>query len=133
MTNTLLSLGHGYSASALARRLLPLGWTVIGTTRSPDKADRLRAEGVEPLIWPGEDAGPALDRATHLLSSISPTEEGDPVLLALGDRIARAASGIRWAGYLSTTGVYRSQATRCVDESPRFAPWTRSRRRWAAR
>jgi nucleoside-diphosphate-sugar epimerase len=40
MTPTLLSLGHGYSASALARRLQPQGWRVIGTTRSPDRADQ---------------------------------------------------------------------------------------------
>ncbi len=125
MTNTLLSFGHGYSAGALARRLVPLGWTVIGTTRSPDKSDRLRAAGIEPLIWPGEDAGPALDRATHLLSSVSPREEGDPVLLALGDRIAEAAPHIRWAGYLSTTGVYGDHAGGWVDEDTPLAPTTR--------
>ncbi|MBH1974549.1 MAG: SDR family NAD(P)-dependent oxidoreductase, partial [Rhodobacteraceae bacterium] len=33
--NTLLSLGHGYSATALAARLIPQGWRVIGTTRDP--------------------------------------------------------------------------------------------------
>src|SRR6056297_1515642 len=125
MTNTLLSFGHGYSAGALARRLVPLGWTVIGTTRSPDKSDRLRAAGIEPLIWPGEGAGPALDRATHLLSSVSPREEGDPVLLALGDRIAEAAPHIRWAGYLSTTGVYGDHAGGWVDEDTPLAPTTR--------
>jgi len=38
MTRTLLSFGHGYSARALAARLLPEGWRVIGTTRSPEKA-----------------------------------------------------------------------------------------------
>ena len=37
MTKRLLSLGHGYSAQALARQLLPQGWTVIGTTRDPAK------------------------------------------------------------------------------------------------
>ncbi|MGB7320932.1 MAG: SDR family NAD(P)-dependent oxidoreductase, partial [Albidovulum sp.] len=30
MTGTLLSLGHGYSAAALCRRLK--GWKIIGTT-----------------------------------------------------------------------------------------------------
>jgi len=37
--STLLSLGHGYSARALARRLVPQGWRVIGTTRKPAKAE----------------------------------------------------------------------------------------------
>jgi len=62
MTKTLLSFGHGYSARALARLLIPLGWRVIGTTRSKAKADELRAQGVEPLIWPGADMRPALAR-----------------------------------------------------------------------
>lgn len=126
MTKTLLSLGHGYSADALARRLLPEGWTVIGTTRSPDKAARLAARGVEPLVWPGADLRPALARATHLLSSVAPTEAGDPVLLAVADAIAEAAPHIAWAGYLSTTGVYGDHAGGWVDEA---TPLTASTRR----
>jgi nucleoside-diphosphate-sugar epimerase len=116
MAGTLLSLGHGYSARALARRLIPEGWTVIGTTRTAEKAERLRAEGVEPLIWPGADLAPALARATHLLTSVAPTEAGDPVLIAAGDAIAEAAPHIEWAGYLSTTGVYGDHAGGWVDE-----------------
>ncbi len=46
MERILLSFGHGYSARALARRLLPQGWRVLGTTRSPDKAEALAATGV---------------------------------------------------------------------------------------
>ena len=49
MAGTLLSLGHGYSARALVRRLGP-EWRVTGTTRSPEKADALAAEGVDALI-----------------------------------------------------------------------------------
>ena len=45
MTGTLLSFGHGYSAQALARRLLPRGWRVIGTTRSAQKAAAIRETG----------------------------------------------------------------------------------------
>jgi len=56
---TLLSLGHGYSARALARRLQPQGWRIIGTTRNPSKATALRAEGIEPLLWPA-DLGAAI-------------------------------------------------------------------------
>ncbi|MDZ4136290.1 MAG: SDR family NAD(P)-dependent oxidoreductase, partial [Paracoccaceae bacterium] len=64
MTRTLLSIGHGYSAQALAARLIPQGWRVIGTTRSPAKAAALALQGVEPLIWPGGGAplGAALAR-----------------------------------------------------------------------
>ena len=131
MTRTLLSLWHGYSARALAARLMAQGWRVIGTTRSPDKAERLRADGVEPLIWPGNDLGPALAAATHLLSSVAPDAAGDPVLRADGARIA--ASGVVWAGYLSTTGVYGDRQGGWVDEGSALTPATeRGRARVAA-
>jgi nucleoside-diphosphate-sugar epimerase len=121
MTGTLLSLGHGYSASALARRLLPQGWRIIGTTRSADRAAVLRAGGVEPLLWPG-DLTPALADATHLLSSIAPDEAGDPALAAHGAEIA--AAPLRWVGYLSTTGVYGDHQGGWVDESTPLTPST---------
>ena len=121
MTKTLLSIGHGYSARALARRLLPLGWRIIGTTRSEDKANTLAAEGVEPLIWPGTPL--PIDEATHLLSSIGPGKDGDPVLQEAGSAL-EAASGLQWAGYLSTTGVYGDHDGAWVDESSPLTPST---------
>lgn len=130
MTHTLLSLGHGYSARALARRLGP-GWHVIGTTRNAEKAKALEAEGVEPLVWPGTDLGPALDRATHLLSSVAPDAEGDPVLREAGEQIA--AARLDWVGYLSTTGVYGDHGGDWVDEDTPLTPSTaRGRARVAA-
>ncbi|MBK5945289.1 NAD(P)-dependent oxidoreductase [Rhodobacter veldkampii DSM 11550] len=120
---TLLSLGHGYSAAALARRLIPQGWRVIGTTRSAAKAQRLRAEGVEPLIWPGADIGPALAQATHLLTSVAPDATDDPVLRALAPQLA-AARHLEWVGYLSTTGVYGDHQGGWVDEATPLTPGT---------
>ncbi|PRY93379.1 nucleoside-diphosphate-sugar epimerase [Hasllibacter halocynthiae] len=118
---TLLSFGHGYSARALARRLE--GWRVIGTTRSEEKAEALRAEGVGALIWPGEGDVP-VEEATHLLSSVSPGPEGDPVLAAFGSRIAAHAPRLRWAGYLSTIGVYGDREGGWVDEESELRPTT---------
>lgn len=136
MTGTLLSLGHGYSASALARRLGP-GWRIIGTTRSAEKAARLVREGVEPLIWPGADPGtdlgPALAAATHVLASISPDAAGDPVLARHGKAIAAAAPHLEWVGYLSTTGVYGDHRGGWVDEATPLLPTTtRGRQRLLA-
>ncbi len=122
MTRTLLSLGHGYSAQALARRLLPQGWHIIGTTRSAEKAKALRAQGIEPLLWPG-DLAPALNRATHLLSSIAPDDQGDPVLRAHGPAIS--AAPLHWVGYMSTTGVYGDHQGGWVDEATPLTPTTR--------
>lgn len=133
MTGTLLSFGHGYSAQALARILLPQGWRIIGTTRSPEKAAALSATGVEPLVWPGADIAPALDAATHLLVSAAPDEAGDPVLRLCGAEIAARAGRFAWVGYLSTTGVYGDRGGDWVDEDSPLAPTTpRGRARVAA-
>ena len=116
--NTLLSLGHGYSADALARRLIAQGWSVIGTTRDPDKAARMQARGITPLLWPG-DLGPALAQATHVLVSAAPDAAGDP-FLQLCPQMAQAQ--LDWLGYLSTTGVYGDHQGAWVDETTALTP-----------
>lgn len=122
MTGTLLSLGHGYSAAALARRLP--GWRIIGTTRRQEKADRLRRQGTQALIWPGSDLGPAIKAASHVLISIAPDDAGDPVLRAHAAALAAAAPHLLWLGYLSTTGVYGDHRGGWVDEATPLAPST---------
>ena len=115
--NTLLSLGHGYSAAALVRHLIPQGWSVIGTTRS--RPEGLRAEGVEPLLWPG-DLAPALARASHVLISAAPDANGDPFLQAARPMIVAARPA--WVGYLSTTSVYGDHQGGWVDEDTPLNP-----------
>ncbi|MDK3075051.1 SDR family oxidoreductase [Sedimentitalea sp. JM2-8] len=128
MTRTLLSFGHGYSAQALTHLLIPQGWTVIGTTRDPDKAAALGETSVRPLVFPSGDGleavEAALDAATHLLVSAGPGRDGDPVLAVLRDRIAAVAPKLAWAGYLSTTGVYGDRRGGWVDETSELAPST---------
>ncbi len=139
MTGILLSLGHGYSAQELARRLLPQGWRVIGTARRPEALAALAAGGVEPVLWPGTPLGPALAQATHLLTSIPPQAAGgDPVLAAEAEAIL-AARQLAWAGYLSTTGVYGDhgggwvdETTPCAPTSPRAAARLDAENAWAA-
>jgi nucleoside-diphosphate-sugar epimerase len=122
--SVLLSFGHGYSARALAALLVPQGWEVIGTTRDPGKAEAFRAEGVTPLIW-GADAGGALARATHVLSSAGPDAEGDPAIRAYGPALRAHLPGKPWVGYLSTTGVYGDRGGGWVDEEAPLVPSTR--------
>ena len=119
--NTLLSIGHGYSAQALARRLLPQGWQIIGTTRTEAGAKALRATGIDALVWPEADLSGALAKATHLLTSVAPGDS-DPVLQAIGPQIARSA--LKWVGYLSTTAVYGHHNGDWVDETTALAPTT---------
>lgn len=122
---TLLSLGHGYSAQALAARLLPLGWRVIGTTRSPEKVGLLIAAGIEAHLWPGTDLAPLLARATHLMTSIAPRGDADdPVLAEVADQIG-SAKHLEWIAYLSTTGVYGDRDGGWVDEASELRPETK--------
>lgn len=119
---TLLSIGHGFSARALAPILIRRGWRVIGTTRSPAKIGQLERQGVEPLIWPGSRL--PIETATHLLTSVAPNDTGDPVLSAIGDRLTTAWH-LKWVGYLSTTGVYGDHGGDWVDESAALTPATK--------
>ena len=128
--NTLLSIGHGYSAQALARGLRGQGWRIIATTRSPAKAEMLRSEGVEAMVWNGGEL--PLSEATHLLTSVAPDGAGDPVLAAQRNAIA-ASQQLRWVGYLSTVGVYGDHAGGWVDEDTPLTPGTeRGKARMAA-
>lgn len=125
MENTLLSFGHGYSAQALAKLLLPQDWRIIGTTRNEHKLGHMMNSGIEPRLWPGADMTPALNTATHLLISAAPSEDGDPVLNALKDEITARADQFQWVGYLSTTGVYGDHDGDWVDENTALTPATK--------
>lgn len=118
---TLLSIGHGYSARALARLLLPEGWRIIATTRSAAKAEMLRAEGVEAMVWTGGEL--PLAEATHVLTSVAPDGSGDPVLAAQRNALC-AAQHLEWVGYLSTVGVYGDHGGGWVDEDTPLTPTT---------
>lgn len=124
MTRTLLSIGHGYTARALTPVLQNEGWRIIGTCRSTEGAAKLATTGVEPVVWPDADLRPFLEEASHVLSSVAPTETGDPVLADLGQALA-ASDHLEWVGYLSTTGVYGDHGGGWVDENTPLSPSTK--------
>jgi len=133
---TLFCFGLGYAAGFLARALSAEGWRVLGTSRSADARAALASKGAEMRVFerahPLSDPDALLADATHLLSSVPPDDHGDPVLDLHGEDIA-AASGLRWIGYLSTTGVYGDRAGGWVDEeAPLLPTGERGRRRVAA-
>lgn len=125
MDKRLLSFGHGYSARALAARLIPEGWHIVGTTRSADKMAGIAATGVEPFLWPGNDPDALIDEFPNVLISAGPDSQGDPVLAQLTKQFSQAAEGIRWLGYLSTTGVYGDHQGGWVDEQTPLTPATK--------
>ncbi len=118
MTGTLFCFGLGYSALRLARALGRQGWDVAGTCRSAEKQADLEAEGITAFLM-NETERPdptAFATASHVLVSIPPDADGDPVARAFGDDLA-ARADIEWAGYLSTTGVYGDKGGAWVDET----------------
>lgn len=111
----LLIFGLGYSAGRLAMHLASEGW-------------RIEATGSAGTMAFDDDAAvrAALGRATHVLSSIPPGENGDPVLTRYGADIAAAPAA--WVGYLSATGVYGDTGGAWVDETAPIGLGRRSAR-----
>jgi nucleoside-diphosphate-sugar epimerase len=102
--------GFGYTAKAIAAAL-------------PDW--RIEATGRDGTIDFADDDAvrAALGQASHVLSSVPPGEDGDPVLARYGN-----ALGDRWLGYLSSTGVYGDTGGAWVDESAPVAGGRRGAR-----
>ncbi|ODS01779.1 NAD(P)-dependent oxidoreductase [Methyloceanibacter superfactus] len=115
----LFAFGLGFSAQVLGARLADRGWEVAGTARDADKIAQLREHGYAATRFAGDrdnaDLPPLLAGTTHLLHSIPPGPDGDPVLNAYREEIAKLGS-LEWIGYLSTVGVYGDQQGRWVDE-----------------
>lgn len=111
----MLVIGMGYTASRLATRLRADGWRVTGVRRTAD---------ADTLAFDDDGAvAAAIGQASHILSSVPPVGEADPVLARHGAAIAAAPA--RWTGYFSSTGVYGDSGGAWVDES---APVGRGRR-----
>ena len=114
----LLVLGGGYSGRCLASLSRALGTPVLCTRRSldADEADLLFDSNGQDHLDPA-----ALEGVTHLLSTIPPDREGnDPVLSKLLGTLRSLP--LRWAGYLSTTGVYGDRQGGWVSENDNPAP-----------
>jgi nucleoside-diphosphate-sugar epimerase len=114
----MLILGMGYTASRLAERLRADGWRVTGVRREAD---------ANSIAFDDEDAMRAvIAGASHILSSVPPDGDVDPVLTRYGEAIAAAPAV--WSGYLSSTGVYGDAAGAWVDEASPVGGGRRSAR-----
>ncbi|MFD1612705.1 SDR family NAD(P)-dependent oxidoreductase [Sphingomonas tabacisoli] len=109
----LVLFGPGYTGARLADRLQARGWTVTRIGRAEF-----------------DEAGHALASATHIVSTVPPGEEGDPVLTRYRPVLAQASA---WIGYLSSTGVYGDTGGAWVDESAPIGAGRRSLRAAADR
>lgn len=118
MTPNMLILGLGYTASRLADHLRASGWQVTGVRRSA--APEIVAFHDAPAVCA------AIAGATHILSSVPPEGDIDPVLTRYGEALATAPAS--WMGYLSSTGVYGDTGGAWVDESAAVGQGRRSAR-----
>ncbi len=122
----LMIFGAGYSGKAIAAAFREAGFTVTGTTRSEEKAERLEAAGIRPIIYDGASLTPpledALGQATHLVQSVSPGPDGDALPALIGPRLATLAPSLTWIGYLSTVGVYGDHQGGWVNEDTPCRP-----------
>lgn len=122
----LFCFGLGYTATALSLKLQAQGWQVSGTCQSLDKQKILRDMGFDVDIFDGQTASEnivaKLNTATHILQSIAPNKDGDPVLAVLAEKLRARARGIEWFGYSSTTAVYGDRQGGWVDETDDLAP-----------
>ncbi len=113
----LLIFGLGYTGSAVAALAQRDGWRVVATSRQTERVTP--PPGVELIGF--DDAARLLDGTTHVLQTAPPGEDGDPALARFGPELA-AAAHLRWAGLLSTTGVYGDRGGAWVDEDSDPAP-----------
>jgi nucleoside-diphosphate-sugar epimerase len=121
-----LCFGLGFSARVLAARLAARGWTISATSRTAAGAAAIAAMGYRGWIFDGTaplgDA--AFEGVTHIVDSAPPGAAGDPVIARNRPQLTARARQIKWAAYLSTTGVYGDHAGGWVDEDTPLTPNT---------
>ena len=130
--------GLGFSSLAAVEQVRALDPTasIAGTVRSPEKAARLRDNGIAAHLFTGDAPSEALradlHAATHVVLSIAPDAAGDPALSQHRADLD-AAPDLQWLCYYSTVGVYGDFGGAWIDETVPLVPRNeRSDRRVAA-
>lgn len=123
-----LFFGLGFSSQASARALTAMGDFVsaLGTVRSDGKARALTEGGLLALVFDGTKPSPDVAKAlgedvTHVILSIAPDAEGDPVLKHHRADLD-AAPALEWLCYYSTVGVYGDFDGAWIDETAELVP-----------
>ena len=134
--DSILFLGAGYTAKTMIRQLRAEAQfaktPITGTTRSCQNFNNIKAAGAEPILFegtnPSENLSEIIRQASHILTSISPKQAGDPVLAHHSDDL-KANKNLKWLGYLSTVGVYGDHQGAWVDEKSATRP-SSERSKW---
>jgi nucleoside-diphosphate-sugar epimerase len=116
--------GFGFTAKALAAKLITRGFKVIGTSRTPGEQEQNNLD-IKLIDFDSTEMGNYLSLATHLLICIPPTSTlSDIVLIKYGDLIKKQMPYVKWLGYLSSTGVYGNHQGNWVSEESECIPHT---------
>ncbi len=122
---SVLLLGTGYVARRLIPTLLQSGYRIAGTYHKKWH----NIQNVRMVKFGSANMLAAFKHADIILSSIPPTDLGDPVL----DLLSGQDCGAAWVGYLSATSVYGDrQGQWAFEDEPPSPTLRRGRRRAAA-
>ena len=75
-------------------------------------------------MWGSDELRSVIKEAALVLSSVAPKDGNDPVIQIYGEDLKENSSQIKWAGYLSTIGVYGDTKGEWVNESSPLKPST---------
>jgi nucleoside-diphosphate-sugar epimerase len=120
--------GMGYSSLATARAIhqnINSEIPISGTTRTLDNAELLADTAYRIHVFdgvrPGDTVPEDVVRATHVVLSIPPDDNGDPAFNLHRDTLD-AAPSLEWLVYFSTVGVYGDFGGAWIDESAPTRP-----------
>jgi nucleoside-diphosphate-sugar epimerase len=119
---SLLILGCGYVGEKLAKVCIAEGMKVTGTTRSEARVKDLRALGVDAILaespeWLADELLGSVDAVVDSIPLTRDEKGTHASQLQWLPAVAPKLSNLKWAGYLSTTGVYGDADGAWVDES----------------
>lgn len=129
--------GFGYTAKALAPKLIAQGFRIIGTSRTPSERQENNLD-IKLIDFDCPNLENHMSLATHLLICIPPPRTmNDLVLIKFGELIKKQAPYLQWLGYLSSTGVYGdhqghwvSEETVCIPHTPTAVARLKAERDW---
>ena len=114
--NKLLIFGHGYTTKNLTKIITDDFSEIFTTSREPEKINDKFVNHVIKYEDSGEFLISKKNDLTHILCSIPPDENGDPVYERFKNDIKDLCS-LKWIGYLSATSVYGNHNGEFVDEN----------------
>lgn len=126
MSSSVSILGCGWLGHPLGAHLVENGWTVRGSTTTPEKRDVLRQDGIEPTLLTldpdlsGDDPA-SFFQSSVLVLNVPPPRGADDVRAVHRRQIeavcdAAGEGAVEWVLFASSTGVYPSVERTVTEE-----------------